>query len=120
MALGDEVSQLPPEARTWLRAISARLRSASAHATHPYALLAIHGDRDRETLPAALADVPEVSALPLARVRALAALVVPSLAARLEEPTAAGEAWCLLIGPTSAGVVSLSWASGGELARLDA
>lgn len=116
------MSAWPPEARAWLRMISPLLRRAAEHDhTRPHALVAIHEGRDRETLPVALAEAPEVSAMPLSRARALAALVAdPRLAELLGAPTAEGEAWCLAIGPTSAGVVALSWTSGGELARFDA
>lgn len=109
------MSAFPPEALTFLREQLPALRVAWERCSaRPAALVAIHPERDRETLPAALLDAPIASALPAARVRTLVHLVVPGLAPRLDEPPQAGEVWCLVIGPTSAGVIPVRWRDGGE------
>lgn len=109
------MSAWPPEAIAFLREQLPALRVAWERCSaRPAALVAIHPERDRETLPAALLDAPIASALPAARVWVLARLVVPELAARLGESPGVGEVWCLVIGPTSAGVIPVRWRDGGE------
>lgn len=122
------VSALPPEVIPFVRSVAPALRVLLEDRTDegPGALVTIHADRDRDTLPAALAGIRlnvqghSVAAYSLARVRALAQLVCPTVAGRLDVPIPAGSTWCLVVGPFGAGVVLISWDDGGELARLDA
>lgn len=104
---------LPPEAGAFVRAQLPRLRRAlDACPDRPVALVLVHEGRDRETLPAALADIEAghaVRAYSLARVRALARLVAPAVADRLAEPLAEAETWCLIVGPEGAGVLPITW-----------
>lgn len=113
------MTALPPEVGPYLRTLSVALRRAYETSTvRPVVLVVVHADRDRDELPAALADVADghvVEAHPLARAQALARLVAPTVAHRLDEPVRAGECWCLVMGPAGAGVVPISWPDGGEL-----
>jgi hypothetical protein len=129
VALGDEVSALPPEVIPFVRSVAPVLRIVfnASVAPDPRAVVVIHAGRDRDTLPAALAEIEgarirghSFAAYALARVRALAQIVCPTVAGRLDEPIPAGSTWCLVVGPEGAGVVLISWDDGGELASLDA
>jgi hypothetical protein len=124
------VSALPPEVIPFVRSVAPVLRIVfnASVAPDPRAVVVIHRDRDPDTLPAALAELDlaarirghTFAAYSLARVRALAQIVCPTVAGRLDVPIPAGSTWCLVVGPEGAGVVLITWDDGGELASLNA
>lgn len=111
-----EHAPLPPEARSLVLALAPSLRRELATVAPPAAFVVVSRLRapvdDVVALVGALrmnAVGDRYAAAPLARVRALAEQVAPTVAPRLDEPVAAGQVWCLVLGPSGAGVVPLGW-----------
>jgi hypothetical protein len=106
------VSAFPAEAHAFVVGLAAEQRRAyEACPARPAVPVVFLAERDRETLSAALRDTPygdHVVAAPLAPGRAVAHLIVPGLAARLDEPLEHGAAWVLVVGPTGVGVVNVA------------
>lgn len=112
---------LPLEVAPFVRSMLPALRGALDHcAARPAALVLVHEGRDRAELPGALSGLPVghiVAAHPLDRVRGLARLVAPAVAHLLAAPPRPYETWCLVIGPSGAGVVPIAWGDGAESTR---
>lgn len=105
----------PPEAVDLLRALAPSIsRALRALPERPAAgVVVMHQRADVADVVDAVGALRRTdagdhyAAAPLARVRALAEQLAPSVAPRLAEQLAPGETWCLVIGPTSAGVMPI-------------